>query len=153
MKQPEGFAQPGKEHLICKLKRSLCGLKQSPRCWNSKLGVMLKMNDFAQTSADPCVYISKNGDLVATYVDDRITGAKKDEWMERLKKMITDAFGVRDMGELHSFLGVNVKFFDNGKWIGQPGYITDILKTFNMSNCKSVGNPMCLGKKLTKDMD
>ena len=37
MKQPEGFATKGQEHLVCKLKKSICGLKQSPRCWNVAL--------------------------------------------------------------------------------------------------------------------
>ena len=34
MRQPEGYIEPGKEHLVCRLKRSIYGLKQSPRCWN-----------------------------------------------------------------------------------------------------------------------
>ena len=37
MRQPEGFAEPGKEHLVCRLKRSIYGLKQSPHCWNYAL--------------------------------------------------------------------------------------------------------------------
>ena len=31
MVQPEGFIQLGQEHLICKLSKSLYGLKRSPR--------------------------------------------------------------------------------------------------------------------------
>ena len=42
MRQPEGFVAEGKEHLLCKLHRSLYGLKQSPRCWNSTLDGVLK---------------------------------------------------------------------------------------------------------------
>ena len=37
MKQPEGFVEEGKEQEVCKLKQSLYGLKQSPRCWNYTL--------------------------------------------------------------------------------------------------------------------
>ena len=46
MKQPEGFVDKRKEHLVCKLKRSLYGLKQSPRCWNSTLNVQLNEMGF-----------------------------------------------------------------------------------------------------------
>ena len=37
MEQPEGFAIPGKEKFVCKLKKSLYGLKQSPRQWYKRL--------------------------------------------------------------------------------------------------------------------
>ena len=37
MRQPEGFIAKGQEHLVCKLKKSIYGLKQSPRCWNTVL--------------------------------------------------------------------------------------------------------------------
>ena len=51
MKQPEGFVEEGNEHLVCRLKQSLYGLKQSPRCWNSTL--------------DPCIYTLTEGELLA----------------------------------------------------------------------------------------
>ena len=41
VKQPEGFVVEGQEHLVCKLKRSLYGLKQSPRCWKQTLHTQL----------------------------------------------------------------------------------------------------------------
>ena len=56
MRQPEGFVIPGQEHLVCRLKRSIYGLKQSPRCWNTVLDNHLKKMGFVQTDTDPCVY-------------------------------------------------------------------------------------------------
>ena len=52
MRQPEGFIEPGKEHLVCHLQRSIYGLKQSPRCWNHALDSQLKEMRFKQTSSD-----------------------------------------------------------------------------------------------------
>ena len=49
MEQPEGFVEKGKEHLVCKLKQSLYGLKQSPRCWNSTLDAHLKGMGYVQS--------------------------------------------------------------------------------------------------------
>ena len=74
MTQPEGYIKSGKENLVCKLKKSLYGLKQSPRCWNKAFQEYLESIDFVQSVADPCVYV-KNGEtltVIAVYVDDLI---------------------------------------------------------------------------------
>lgn len=63
MKQPEGFIAKGQEHLVCKLKRSIYGLKQSPRCWNSALDSQLKTMGFAQTSSDPSLHSYKRREV------------------------------------------------------------------------------------------
>ena len=47
----------GQEHLVCKLKRSNYGLKQSSRCWNSVLDQQLKKLGFVQSVSDPCIYV------------------------------------------------------------------------------------------------
>ncbi len=60
MEQPHGYVQPGKEHLVCKLQRSLYGLNQSPRCWNTALRDSLKQIGFSQSKVDPCAFIKKN---------------------------------------------------------------------------------------------
>ena len=62
MKQPPGYVQWGKEELICNLKRSLYGLKQSPWCWNEKLSTYLKQLGYKQSGADPCVHSWEQGE-------------------------------------------------------------------------------------------
>ena len=58
MKQPEGFVVQGQEHLVCRLKKSIYGLKQSPRCWNSTLDRHLQKMGFVPTTSDPCLYVA-----------------------------------------------------------------------------------------------
>ena len=58
MSQPDGYVRPGEEHLVCKLKKFLYGLKQSSHCWNRALSDYLESLSFAQSSADTCVYMS-----------------------------------------------------------------------------------------------
>ena len=62
MQQPVGYVQPGKEHLVCKLNKSIYGLKQSPRCWNKTFRDHMGFIKFTQSTADPCVFI-KTGDM------------------------------------------------------------------------------------------
>lgn len=71
MKQPEGFVEKGKEHLVCRLKKSIYGLKQSLRCWNTILDKQLKHMGLMQSNADPCLYTNTEGVkvIVAVYVD------------------------------------------------------------------------------------
>ena len=52
MKQSEGFSKEGEEHLVCKLKKSIYGLKQSPRCWNMALDSYLRELGFKQSTSD-----------------------------------------------------------------------------------------------------
>ena len=84
MTQREGFVVSGKEHLICKLKKSIYGLKQSPCCWNAALHNH-KM-DFIQTTTDPCLY-SSSGEAVylGVYVNDIIVTARSDNTLAKVK--------------------------------------------------------------------
>jgi hypothetical protein len=75
MEQPQGFVHQGGEHLVCKLHKSLYGLKQSPRAWNQKLNAFLKSIEFMKSEADPSVYVAQMGDVkffIVVYVDDLI---------------------------------------------------------------------------------
>uniref|UniRef100_A0A1X7SRT8 Reverse transcriptase Ty1/copia-type domain-containing protein n=1 Tax=Amphimedon queenslandica TaxID=400682 RepID=A0A1X7SRT8_AMPQE len=92
MSQPEGFKVKGKENYVCQLKRSIYGLKQSPRCWNTTLDMQLKSMGFAQTKGDPCLYVSTDGDpvIIAVYVDDILIAAVTDEKISEVKAAIAE---------------------------------------------------------------
>ena len=153
MKQPEEFEVKGKEHLVCKLSKSLYGLKQSSRCWNSILDEHLKSIGFTQTESDPCIYV-KEGDgdifIVAIHVDDIILAGKSDEEIAKVKEGIAQRFQVKDMGELKYILGIQVIQEDGKVWIGQSTYTENILKKSGMENCKPVETPVDLNSKLVK---
>ena len=110
MKQPEGFAAKGQEDMVCKLKRSIYGLKQSPRCWNSALDNQLKQMGFVQVKGDPCLYMASEGEMffIAVYVDDIVLAGKSNKRMAEVKEILAKQFQIKDMGELHYFLGVKI---------------------------------------------
>ena len=78
MSQPEGYTHEGEEHLVYKLKKSLYGLKQSPRCWNIALTQFLTSIGFCQSSADPCIYV-RGSSIIAAYMDDLIIATQTEE--------------------------------------------------------------------------
>ena len=139
MKQPDGFVTAGQEHLVCKLKRSIYGLKQSPRCWNHALDGQLKEMSFRQTVSDPCLYIATEGEkfIIAVHVDDIILAGKSDQLITETKEALAKRFEMKDLGLLHHFLGVRVvQNSDTGEVsIGQPVYTN---KCCRGSECKSL---------------
>ena len=137
IRQPEGFIEEGREHLVCQLKKSIYGLKQSPRCWNITIDNHLNKMNFVQTEGDPCLYVSRDDDetvIIAVYVDDILIAAKTDKKIAEVKTAIANRFEAKDMGELHYFLGVKViQDLKAGTiWLGQPAYSESILRQFNM---------------------
>ena len=86
MRQPEGFEAKGKENLVCRLKKSIYGLKQSPRCWNVALDAQLKNMGFVQSENDPCIYYRNTGGemfYAGVYVDDIILAGKSERKLKR----------------------------------------------------------------------
>ena len=92
MRLPEGYEVEGKEYLVCRLKRSIYCLKQSPRCWNMALDSHLKEMGFTQSQSDPCTYHNDtDGEMfyMGVYVDDIILVRHTEL---KLKQVKTDRF-------------------------------------------------------------
>ena len=89
--QPEGFIVPGKENYVYKLKRSLYGLKQSPRQWYKRFDSFMLSHGFKRSEYDRCVYINiVDGSPIylLLYVDDMLIAAKSREEITTLKKLL-----------------------------------------------------------------
>ena len=154
MEQPEGYVVPGKENLVCHLKKSLYELKQSPRCWNRSFKEFMISQGFVQSAADPCVFIRKVNDqlaIVAVHVDDLILLTETEQEMIDSKANLSAHFKMKDMGKLHYCLGVNIKMTDGVLQISQEQYIHKILHKYKLQDCKPVSTPMDVNVKLVKD--
>ena len=154
MRQPDGIVVQGQEHLVCKLKKSIYGLKQSPRCWNSTLDRHLQKMGFVPTTSDPCIYTASEGEMfvIGVYVDDIVLAGRSDKRMTEVKRALAMQFEVKYMGELHYFLGVKV-VQDHKKghiWIGQPAYTESVLRKYGMGDTKPVNTPVEASSKLVK---
>jgi len=112
MQQPKGFECQGKEEFVCKLNKSIYGLKQSPRCWNSTLDAYLKEMQFTQTASDPCIYyrnVGRDMMFIGVYVDNIILVAKNEKQLKQVKDDLSSKFDIKDLGELKYFLGIKVE--------------------------------------------
>ena len=73
MDQPEGFVITGKENLVCKLKKSIYGLKQASRQWYLKFNNTITSYGFVENTVDRCIYMKVSGSkfiILILYVDD-----------------------------------------------------------------------------------
>ena len=153
MKQPVGYEE-GEKDLVCKLKKSLYGLKQSSRCWNTALDSHLRSMGFSQLQSDPCIYTTggENAFYIGVYVDDMILAGQDDAMMKSVKDKLSSKFDIQDMGKLSYFLGMSVVQNREEKktWMGQPAYTEKLLTRMGMSDCRPVKTPMEPGIHLVK---
>ncbi|GKD39976.1 putative ribonuclease H-like domain-containing protein, partial [Tanacetum coccineum] len=128
--QPPRFEDPDFPDRVYKVEKALYGLHQAPRAWYETLFTYLLKNGFQIGQIDKTLFIKRDqGDIliVHVYVDDIICGSTK-------KKL-------------------QVKQKEDGIFISQYKYVTEILKKFGFSDVKIANTPMETHKPLLKDAD
>jgi len=156
MAQPEGFAAQGQEHLVCHLKKSLYGLKQSPRQWYQKLHSTLSELGFSRCASDHCVWIwAKNGIkvIIPVYVDDLTIACNNSPALKRIKEELKKRYKMHDLGPIACILGIEItRDRANRKmYLSQRKHIKDVLDRFNMANARPVLTPLAKSSPLTKE--
>ena len=103
MHQPKGFIERGKENVVCKLNKSIYGLKQSEQVWHETMRREMERIGFTPGTADPMVYIQlgKNVEIgvVGWYVDNRLLVANSIKTMEKMVTDIKGSFNIEDLEE------------------------------------------------------
>ena len=156
MKQPEGFMVKGKKELVCRLKKSLYGLKQSPRMWYQKFDTYIRGLGFTRSKEDHCVYFKLIGDRViylVLYVDDMLLIGNDKEIIQDLKTQLFSKFDMKDLGAANYILGMEIKRDRANRklWLNQRKYVETILQRFNMQDSKPVNVPIPVGVKLSAE--
>ena len=141
MKQPDGFVTFGKEKLVCKLLKSVNGLKQAPRLWHKKFRKTLHRLGFIPCRADPCVYIKKTStdiSYIIVHVDDAWVGSKSIETLHEVRKAIGEEYQFRVVPPTR-YIGINITMdLPNSRYfLSQQHLIEKILTRFNMDNVYS----------------
>ncbi|GJS67192.1 retrotransposon protein, putative, ty1-copia subclass [Tanacetum coccineum] len=147
MVQPEGFVDPNHPRKVCKLQRSIYGLKQASRSWNKRFDEEIKRFGFAQNLDEPCVYQKASGSNVTfliLYVDDIIIMGNHIPSLQSVKDYLGKCFAMKDLGEAAFILGIKI-YKDRSKrliGLGQNAYMDKILKRYKMDNSKHGHIPM-----------
>ena len=155
MTQPEGFEQSGPRY-VCRLNKSLYGLKQASRLWGEKLGAVLLDMGFVRTYSDASLFIYERDNIkviVPVFVDDITLASKSVDVLDSFVAELGKHFKLRDLGETSFLLGIQITR-DRAKrklWLSQKQYVLNKLEEFKMADCKPVGTPMLPGLKLSSE--
>ena len=142
MSQPEGYEVKGKEEMVCLLKKSLYGLKQSPRQWYKRLDSSVVSNGFSRSSYDSCVYFKRLKPdcfiYLLLYVDDMLIASANMEAIKELKNLLQSEFEMKDLGVARRILGMDIirKRNEGLLYLSQSSYVQKLLRRFNMLDSK-----------------
>jgi hypothetical protein len=101
----------GNESLVCKLRRSLCGLKQAPRQWYKKFDSFMGSTGFTRCNTDHCCYVIsfKNSYIILLlYVDDMLIAGASVEDINKLKNQLSKQFAMKDLGVAKQIIGMRI---------------------------------------------
>ena len=142
MNQPEGFSIEGKEHLACKLKKSIYGLKQAFRQWYLKFNDTITSFGFKENTVDRCIYLKVSGSkfiFLILYVDDILLVSSVLGILHETKKFLSKNFEIKDMDEAAYVIGIEI-FRDRSHEIlglSHKAYIERVLERFKIENCSA----------------
>ena len=150
MEQPQGFIDPDHPHKVCLLKKAIYGLKQASRAWNLQFhGVLLDLG-FTCTHSDAGVYHRQDDGgilIIIFYVDDITILGDNLKNIGKLKSMLSNRYEMSDLGEIDSYLGVQIKRDRSKKRIeiDQSRYILEIITRFGLSDANPARTPLPTG--------
>jgi len=153
MKAPPSF-RPPQPHLVCKLRKSLYGLRQTPRQWFFKLATTLRNYGFCQSPLDRSLFVYKKGEIflaLLVYVDDLVLTGSSPTHCRPFKQYLHQCFKLKDLCPLKYFLGIEVACSPSGLFLCQRKYTLDILSESGMRGAKPASFPMAQNLKLTSD--
>ena len=151
MQQPELY-EDGTTR-VCRLYRTLYGLKQSGCIWNLQLNSSFLRLGFTRFLSDQCVYVRRNEfgiAIIAVHVDDMTILTSSESLMSQVETELESEFSIKRLGEIRQLLGMEVTRTSNSIQLTQTQYITKILEKYQMDQCNPVSTPIDNHTKLSK---
>jgi transposase InsO family protein len=140
MELPTGYERRG---YVCRLLRTLYGLRQSPREWYNTIRDLMVKIGFRRTHADHSVFVNHTGVIVIVYVDDMIIAGKDEQGVIYVRKQLSNSFAMTDMGEMSIYLGMEITRTPQGTvTLTQREYTQRVLKEFGFGDGEKQITPM-----------
>ncbi|XP_058742208.1 uncharacterized mitochondrial protein AtMg00810-like [Vicia villosa] len=139
---------------VCKLNRSLYGLRQAPRAWFEKFRSTLIGFSFTQSHYDTSLFIHRTDVgivLLLIYVDDMVITGSDQASIQKLKDQLQAAFHMKDLGCLHYFLGLEVHSNSKGIFVNQHKYTEDLIYMAGLHSAVPVDTPLEVNVKYHRD--
>jgi len=152
MHQPPGHVDPKRLGYVCKLDKAIYGLKQAHRAWHARLCEKLESLGFTSSKADASLFYFNKGRytmFVLVYVDDIIVASSSAAATKALLADLQQDFALKDLGDLHYFLGIEVKRGRSHMLLTQERYANEVLQRSGMAKCKPVDTPLSSSEKLS----
>ncbi|XP_072080868.1 uncharacterized protein [Arachis hypogaea] len=152
MKVPPGL-KVDDSTLVCKLTRSLYGLKQASRQWHTKLATILIGLGYHQSKHDDCLFTKDSSNsftALLVYVDDLVLAGNCMVEIQAVKDHLHKLFQIKDIGELKYFLGIEFARNREGIAMYQRKYCLELLEDYGMLATKSATTPMDYSRQLSK---
>lgn len=156
MTHPPCLRRKGEEHLVCRLHKSLYGLKQASRQWFAKFSEAVQSAGYVQSKADYSLFTKKQGKsftALLIYVDDILITGNDSASIVALKKFLHSHFRIKDLGDLKYFLGIKVSSSTHGIFISQRKFALEMIKDAGLLGTTLVDTPMERGLKLSNKSD
>ncbi|RVW22637.1 Retrovirus-related Pol polyprotein from transposon TNT 1-94 [Vitis vinifera] len=154
MVQLENFESNNSKQLVCKLKRSIYGLKQASRQWYRKFDQVITSFGFKENTVDQCIYLKFSGRkfiILVLFVDDILLASSDVGLLHETKRFLSSKFDMKDLGDAYFVLGIQI-YRDRSRGIlglSQKAYIDKVLSRFGMSNCAPGDTPVAKGDKFS----
>jgi hypothetical protein len=145
MDQLDEFIANGQEENVCKLLKSLYGLKQVPKKWHKKFNRTLTSVGFIVNEADKCVYyryVRGEGVILCLYVDVVLIFGSDINMIKEVKDFLSSNFEMKDLGEADVILNIKLLRKENGGiTLVQSHYVEKVLSRFGYSDYTPAPTP------------
>lgn len=156
MQQPPGFVADHQKHLVCRLRKSLYGLKQSPRAWYEEVDSFLRTIGCTRSALDPNLYFFFDGSqtaIILLFVDDLLLTGNSSSLISSLKQKLQAKYRMKDLGPVTRYLGVDFLTTSHGILLHQKPYALRFAEQYDLTSCKPVFTPLPENLTLSSSCD